>query len=64
MLFPGNLGVTVEKDEKNEVRGERREFCYHGVDNAAHTFRTMDGLNTFHGLGINATFTPCLKSTS
>ena len=34
------------------------------ADNVDHNIRTIDGLNTFHGMGIIATVTPSTQSTS
>jgi len=31
------------------------------ADNGDHNLRTINGHNTFHGMGIIATITPCIK---
>ena len=33
-------------------------FCQFSADNVDHNIRTLDGLNTFHGMGIIAIICP------
>ena len=32
------------------------------ADSVDHNSRTLDGMNTFHGMGIIATVSPCIKT--
>jgi hypothetical protein len=58
--------TEVQKYEKSaavhqgtEISGFSREMCLQYVaDNVDHNIRTIDGLDTFHGMGIIATITP------
>lgn len=38
-------------------------FVQHIADNVDHNIRTLDGFNTFHGIGIIATATPGIQSS-
>ena len=57
---------TVKKYERtaavaqgNDVLGlETGDFVQFSADNVDHNIRTLDGLNTFHGMGIIAMITP------
>ena len=47
-----------------EIEGINNEsFIYHIADNVDHNIRTIDGLNTFHGMGIIAAVTPRVTAT-
>jgi hypothetical protein len=55
----------VHKFEKNaavsqgtEVFADKNCFVQHIADNVNHNICTLDGRDTFHGMGIVATFTP------
>ena len=42
---------------------EPTHFRYHVVDNGYHNSRTLDGCNTFHGMGIIYSVTPAVSSS-
>ena len=42
---------------------EPTHFMYHVADNADHNSRTLDGCNTFHGIGIICSVTPAVSSS-
>ena len=47
-----------------EIEGiNNGSFIQHIVDNVDHNIQTIDGLNTFHGMGIIAAVTPRVTST-
>ena len=47
-----------------EIKGLNNEsFIQHIGDNVDHNIRTIDGLNTFHGMGIIAAVTPPVNAT-
>ncbi len=47
-----------------EIEGlDNDSFIQHIADNVDHNVRTIDGLNTFHGMGIIASVTPRVTST-
>ena len=41
---------------------EPTHFVHHVADNADHNSRTLDGRNTFHGMGIICSVTPAVSS--
>ena len=42
---------------------EPTHFMHHVADNADHNSRTLDGRNTFHGIGIIYSVTPAVSSS-
>ena len=42
---------------------EPTHFMHHVADNADHNSRTLDGRNTFHGMGIICSVTPAVSSS-
>ena len=50
--------------QRTEIKGINNDsFIQHIADNVDHNIRTIDGLNTFHGMGIIAAVTPRVTST-
>ena len=59
ILFEKNSALV----NKTELHGlDQGAFVHHIADNADHNTRTLDGKNTFHGMGIIATITPSPKA--
>lgn len=51
-------------NQGTEIEGITDEsFIQHVADNVDHNLRTIDGLNTFHGMGIIAVVTPKVKTS-
>ena len=58
-LFNQNAAL----DKGTEIPGYNGEFVQYVADNVDHNIRTLDGNNTFHGMGVIATVTPGTKRT-
>lgn len=52
--FERNASVS----QGTEISGLSTEFIQYVADNVDHNIRTLDGLGTFHGMGMIATVTP------
>ncbi|WAR21606.1 hypothetical protein MAR_015580 [Mya arenaria] len=46
------------------IHGFSGEFIQKAADNVDHNIRTLDGNNTYHGMGMIASVTPATKSTN
>ena len=58
--FERSAAVTQGLDVPDVKPGTCLQFV---ADNVDHNIRTLDGLNTFHGMGIIACTTPCNEHT-
>ena len=58
--FERSAAVTQDADTKDHYRGHFIQFV---ADNVDHNIRTIDGLNTFHGMGMIASMTPVIHFT-
>lgn len=57
-LFRQNAAV----DQGTDIPGYAYQFTQYGADNADHNTRTLDGNDTFHGMGMIAVVTPGTES--
>lgn len=54
-----NMSAAV--DQGTDIPDYNGEFVQYAADNVDHDLRTLDGHNTFHGMGMIATITPGTK---
>ena len=47
---------------RTDIPGFSGEFIQYATDNVDHNISTLDGNNTFHGMGMIAAVTPATKS--
>lgn len=59
-LFNQNAAL----DQGTDIPDHNREFVQYVADNVDHNIRILDGIDTFHGMGMIATVTPGTKPTS
>ncbi len=57
--FESNAAVSQQTDIPDSDPGD---FIQYMADNVDHNIRTIDGSNTFHGMGIIATITPAKRA--
>ena len=54
------MNAAASKSTENE--NENQSFVQYIADNVDHNIRSLDGFGTFHGMGIIAASTPCIKT--
>ena len=55
------FGKNAAVDQGTDIPNHTSEFVQYVVDNVDHNIRTLDGNDTFHGMGIIASVTPGTK---
>ena len=55
------FGQNAAVDQGTEIPNHTTEFVQYVADNVDHNIRTLDGHDTFHGMGIIASVTPGTK---
>ena len=55
------FGQNAAVDQGTEIPNHTTEFVQYVADNVDHNIRTLDGNDTFHGMGIIASVTPGTK---
>ena len=57
------LGKNAAVTQGTSILNHTSEFVQYVAGNADHNLRTLDGNDTFHGMGLIATATPGTKQT-
>jgi hypothetical protein len=56
--------LQLVREQTNTKLHHRSIYSVYNVDNVDHKLRKIDGLNTFHGMGIIATVTPSVDTVN
>ena len=61
-MIPRTTPVSAAQSHGTDITNLTTEFIQHAVGNVEHNIRTLDGHDTFHGMGMIATVTPGTRS--